>query len=78
MTRSFLFVTVFLFPMSAHAHIGHVGELAGHAHWVGVAAALGAAALAALAAKAGKKQESADDEQAVDDETEDQIEGAAT
>ena len=35
----------------AHAHAGHLGELAGHSHWVGWAAAAGAAALAAWAGK---------------------------
>ena len=31
----------------ASAHMGHVGEAAGHAHWIGLAALSGAAALAA-------------------------------
>ncbi|PWV98978.1 hypothetical protein DFR52_104269 [Hoeflea marina] len=35
----------------AHAHGGHLGELAGHSHWVGWAAAAGAAAIAAWAGK---------------------------
>ena len=52
---------------SAFAHAGHVGELAGHAHWVGVAAVLGAAAIAAVLAK-GRK---ADDEEASDEEVSD-------
>ena len=56
MTRILYVLTAFLSLMpAAQAHLGHVGELAGHAHWVGVAATLGAAALAALVAKAGKK-----------------------
>lgn len=56
MTRPFcVFTALFSFVPLAQAHMGHVGELAGHAHWVGVAATLGAAALAALVAKAGKK-----------------------
>lgn len=52
---------------SAFAHAGHVGELAGHAHWIGVAAVLGAAAIAAVLAK-GRK---ADDEEASDEEVSD-------
>ncbi len=35
----------------AFAHAGHLGELAGHSHVLGAAAALGAAALAAWLAK---------------------------
>ncbi|MEX3009932.1 DUF6732 family protein [Hoeflea sp. TYP-13] len=78
MTRSFCVLTAFLCSASAaHAHGGHVGELAGHAHWVGIAATLGAAALAALAAKAGKRKDKADDEQSADAESEEQAEGAA-
>lgn len=33
---------------TAHAHLGHVGELAGHSHWVGVGALAIAAALGTL------------------------------
>ncbi len=79
MTHSFCVLTAFLISAStAHAHVGHVGELAGHAHWVGIAAALGAAALAALAAKAGKAEDKADEEQDADAEPDEQIEGAVT
>ncbi len=31
----------------AFAHIGHVGELAGHAHWIALGAGVSAAAAAA-------------------------------
>ena len=56
MTRSLiLFATLVSTISAARANGGHLGELAGHAHWVGVAAVLGAAALAALAAKAKKR-----------------------
>lgn len=47
-------VFFFAFATPAFAHMGHVGEVAGHSHWVGLAAALGAAAIAALAHKIGK------------------------
>lgn len=48
---------------SAYAHWGHVGELAGHGHVVGIAALAGAAALAAaLAAARGKRAEKNDEE----------------
>ena len=41
----------------AFAHVGHIGELAGHSHWIGVAALAAAAAVAALAARAKPKSE---------------------
>ena len=69
-------LTVFL-PSAAHAHMGHVGELAGHSHWVGVAAVLGAAAIAALAAKARKRAERAEDGTAAEEEAEEQPEGGS-
>ncbi|MCY6381384.1 DUF6732 family protein [Hoeflea prorocentri] len=78
MTRMILFsiVSVFL-PSSAYAHMGHVGEVAGHSHWVGIAAVLGAAALAVLVAKAAKRKQRADDETKAEEETEEQTEGGA-
>lgn len=39
-------------PAPAFAHLGHVAEVAGHSHWIGLAAAAGAAALAAWVAGA--------------------------
>ncbi|MEL6934752.1 MAG: DUF6732 family protein [Pseudomonadota bacterium] len=66
----YLFFTlcVFSFSTPALAHWGHVGELAGHGHWIAVGAAAGAAALAAWLARPGKDKK-ADEELA--DETED-------
>lgn len=56
-----------MFSLPAYAHLGHVGELAGHAHWVG----LGAVVIAgALATAIGKLTEQASDE----NETEEEIE----
>lgn len=52
----------------ASAHVGHLGELAGHAHWVGVAA-LGAAALVATVAAKAKRKSEAQAEDASEDET---------
>jgi fructose-specific phosphotransferase system IIC component len=40
---------------SAFAHGGHMGDLAGHSHWVGWAAAAAAGAVAAWAIKRGTK-----------------------
>ena len=39
--------TIILAPASAQAHWGHLGELAGHGHWI--AAGLAAAAVVAVA-----------------------------
>ncbi|MEP3277762.1 MAG: DUF6732 family protein [Stappiaceae bacterium] len=47
-------------PQTAAAHVGHVGDLAGHSHWVGVAALGGAAVLAAwlaIRSKNNKEEE---------------------
>lgn len=46
-----VFLSVFATP--AFAHVGHLGEVAGHGHWI-AAGALGAAALAAWLAGKGK------------------------
>lgn len=43
-------------PLPAFAHGGHLGDLAGHSHWAGLAAVLGAAVLGAAAAKLRKRQ----------------------
>ncbi|MCB1387297.1 MAG: hypothetical protein KDJ80_15270 [Nitratireductor sp.] len=39
-----------------HAHLGHLGEFAGHSHWVALGAGVAAAALAALIARHKEKQ----------------------
>ncbi|MEQ8306742.1 MAG: hypothetical protein RIA09_09290 [Hoeflea sp.] len=70
MPKSVFLSTVFAaaMPTMAFAHGGHVGELAGHSHWVGWAAAAAAAALAAWAAKRGNKADSeAEEDTAADD-----------
>lgn len=49
-------------PGSAHAHVGHVGELAGHAHWIALAAGvIAAAAAAAITKQQIKENKNADD-----------------
>ncbi|WP_394688544.1 DUF6732 family protein [Hoeflea sp.] len=50
-----------LIPSLALAHAGHVGDLAGHSHWVGWAAAAAAAAVTAWAIKRGNKAKADDD-----------------
>lgn len=71
-------LTLVLSVSATHAHVGHVGELAGHAHWIGIGALLGAAAIAALAAKAGKDAKDKVASEDGDAETEDNTEGAST
>ncbi len=46
------------FTHAALAHGGHVGDLAGHSHWVGWAAAAAAGAITAWAIKRGSKSKS--------------------
>lgn len=58
-----------LLPTSAHAHAGHLGELAGHAHWVGAAALAGAALIAGVIALKDRKKKQ--DEDATEADVED-------
>lgn len=66
MLRLFVSMTSLMLASPAYAHWGHVGELAGHAHWVGLGAAVVTGALAAAIGKLA--------EQASDDENEDEME----
>jgi len=56
-----------LSPSAAVAHLGHVGEAAGHDHWLGVAA-LAAAGIAALVGWRKRRQEAKEPEGGVDEE----------
>ena len=60
--------TIILAPASAQAHWGHLGELAGHGHWIAAGLAA-AAAVAGLAITRPRKESEATDE-AVPDEPE--------
>ena len=60
--------TIILAPASAQAHWGHLGELAGHGHWIAAGLAA-AAAVAGLAITRPCKGSEATDE-AVPDEPE--------
>ena len=48
-----------LMPSVAMAHAGHLGELAGHAHWIGLAAIAAAGVIAAI--KLGKKTDTTEE-----------------
>lgn len=50
------FAALLLISSPASAHLGHMGELAGHSHWIGVAAASAAAAIAIAVSTLGKKK----------------------
>jgi hypothetical protein len=57
----FLAILLYLFPLPAFAHWGHLPELAGHSHWIGMAAAAAAAA-AAWGLRENSEDSSNDDE----------------
>lgn len=46
---------------AAQAHIGHIGEVAGHGHLIGLAGLAAAAAMAALLAKLSKDETGKDE-----------------
>ena len=52
----------------AHAHFGHLGELAGHSHWIGLAGLAAAAATAALIARGRRRTEDKEAADAPEDE----------
>ena len=58
----FLAILLYLFPVPAFAHWGHLPELAGHSHWIGMAAAAAAAAAAAWGLREKSEDSSNDDE----------------
>lgn len=67
MLRLFVLLTGFVISSPAYAHLGHVGELAGHAHWVGLGAVVVAGALAVAI---GKLTDKASDEEEHEEEVE--------
>lgn len=58
-----------LLPSIAHAHAGHLGDLAGHAHWAGAAALAGAALVGGLIAIKDRKKKQAPEEPEAEAET---------
>ena len=64
--RVFAFITFCLSARPSFAHWGHLGEIAGHSHWIG----LGAIALAGLLAAAkGNETEEEESEPELVEET---------
>ncbi|PIB23194.1 hypothetical protein BFP76_09245 [Amylibacter kogurei] len=61
---------VVLFPNLAFAHVGHIGEVAGHGHiWGLIALGLAGAAAAYGARRAKKDAESSDQEEQAEEES---------
>ena len=60
-----------MLPSTAFAHVGHLGELAGHAHWVGAAALAGAALVAGVVALKDRRKKDAEAEAGAEREDED-------
>ncbi|GAB4348491.1 MAG: hypothetical protein Kow0026_03050 [Oricola sp.] len=56
------FAALLLISSPAYAHFGHVGEVAGHSHWIGVAAAGAAAAIAIAVSTLGRKKKAEENE----------------
>lgn len=73
-----LSAAVFLPAAPAHAHLGHFGEVAGHAHWVAVGALAVAAAVAALAARRDADDDELEDADVEDAPAEDRSERSGT
>ncbi|MEP3347295.1 MAG: DUF6732 family protein [Litoreibacter sp.] len=72
MTRVFITLTMLFSATSASAHVGHLGEFAGHDHWVAGAALGAAVAVSIWGVLKGKK-----DAEEVDAEHEEELEEEA-
>jgi len=67
-------VSVYMVLISpSHAHFGHLGDLAGHSHWIGLGAVVVAGALAGLVGKLSDNKDT--DEIGAEAEDETQVEG---
>ncbi|MBL1404813.1 MAG: hypothetical protein COC00_002425 [Rhizobiales bacterium] len=71
-------LVVFALPYNAFAHLGHVGELAGHGHWIAIGAGIAIAGLGALLGKKSKDEDAFgnQDENEAEDLADGDIEGA--
>ena len=47
----------------SNAHVGHLGEVAGHAHWIGLGAVVVAGAIAVAVGKLSDKKGDADEKE---------------
>jgi hypothetical protein len=71
MRRSLILIAI-LTPQAALAHVGHIGELAGHSHWIALGALGLATVVGALASRGGKRSEQPEDDAASDTDDEPQ------
>ncbi len=74
--RGLFLLSALILPSAASAHGGHIGELAGHSHWIGVAALAGAAAIAAVVAAKSRKKDDKAETSEPDTVAEDEVEAA--
>ncbi len=73
--RSALILILMLSANAASAHVGHLGEMAGHDHWV-AGAALGLAILLGLReALKARKDDAEKASQEAEDEADEEVEG---
>jgi len=72
-TQTALIILPMLLPAPAMAHIGHLGEVAGHGHWI----ALGGIAIAGGIALLGGRKKPAEDNDAEEASEEDPEEAPA-
>lgn len=75
MLRLFVLLTSFVLSSPAFAHLGHVGELAGHAHWVGIGAVVVAGVLAGAIGKFTEKDSNEESEEEIELGEEAPVEG---
>ena len=75
--RRILAMTVIAMPDLAYAHVGHLGDLASHSHWIALGALGIAAAVGALASAKGKRKERKPVEEAASRDTSGTQEAAA-
>ncbi len=70
------FLIILLSSTAARAHLGHMGELAGHSHWIALGAGVVAAALAAVLGKRRLQETDKQDNSETEEETEEAAAGA--
>jgi hypothetical protein len=69
--RRILVLSAIAVPDLAHAHVGHLGELAGHSHWIALGALGIATVVGALAAGKGKSEAAQEPNDAQAEESDD-------
>jgi len=64
----FSFVAAYWIVLPAYAHLGHLGDLAGHSHWIGLGAVVVAGVLATVVGKLSEQECDEDEELADEDD----------